>query len=1261
MSTPTTSRGRGRRSASTAADGAKRDPRPPYELKREPDGRAWTVRENITDILERELLGPAGEDDEVLDGPPDAAYLVGRIAPVKLTAGKDDPVAAGVVGAPTDVGDAHDARQGRGVPVTAVDDSTASGDDDAVDGGSLDSAPQRGLMIPASMGLRFQVPADQAEVKVRASWGVYEPVRGTEEDRLRRRHRRTPVRHSQVVRLADLEPSTTKAYPLVDAVVLRVDSHHEEARSGSGPGRILVDVALCNDRETPRTIPTNAWMYQTRLDVDAGGAAVFLPVNDVLLDGHHDEEEEVRRLDLQYRDRLEFAVGRTCSADWGGVDPLARRAAQVRTTWLPVCETPQTGVAPIPGALLDMRTLAEASTAELTAGLRPIVEGYGAWLDEQAGRAEALPDHLCGVGQDAVADAQRVHDQLVAGVEHLLSDDEALRCFRFMNRVMADQRVHSQITELRAATPMLSVADATRRVAEKKDAHSWRAFQLAFVLMQLPALSDPAAAARSGSTAAAQLLFFPTGGGKTEAYLGLAAYTFAVRRRQGLVGSAGDEVDGGAGVAVIMRYTLRLLTSQQFQRATTLVCAAELARREDESTWGAEPFRIGLWVGSDASPKRYDEAVKQLEKFNAQRTRTVTALQVERCPWCGTPITPRDVTGDDTTRRITVHCGDTEGRCPFSLRGTGHEGLPVLTVDEEIYRLAPAFVIATVDKFARLAREGEAGSLFGRVARRCARHGFVHPDYPSCEIRENGRHPAKDGHPAAAVRPARRLRPPDLIIQDELHLITGSLGTSVGLFEVAVDVLCSWTDAEGREVRPLVVASSATVRSAAEQVKALYGRDLTIFPPQVLDAGSTFFSVEEKVSEHSPGRRYVGISTTGVRLTSAEIRVAEVLMAAGQLVLDREEDRTDADEASAADPYLTLVGYFGATRELAGMKRYLGDDVQTALRKRRPWSLLPARTGTDYGSLEIGELTSRASSRDINATLDRMGVPFDKAVDGTVAKRAAFAAGARTAAHRNNPYDVVLATSMLQVGVDVSRLGLMLMVGQPKNTAEYIQASSRVGRSSSRPGLVVGLGNWARPRDLAHFEQFRHYHETFYARVETLSVTPFSVTSLERGLDGALVSAARAAQADRTDGLSPERNAGRVGDERARLDELVDALCARIERASDDEVHDLARQRLTNAVEQWVKRRDRLRERSQRLVYERTGRGDEARELLISPENARAHAGRNDHQPPFRVANSMREVQPEVNVLVSPIPENLYTPPPPTAPRWVMPESEDGR
>uniref|UniRef100_UPI001C9CB29A DISARM system helicase DrmA n=1 Tax=Actinomyces ruminicola TaxID=332524 RepID=UPI001C9CB29A len=818
----------------------------------------------------------------------------------------------------------------------------------------------------------------------------------------------------------------------------------------------------------------------------------------------------------------------------------------------------------------------------------------------------------------------------------------------------------------RQTNPNLTPAQAEQQVRAGTFPHHWRVFQLAFVLMQIRALTDPTTPRRSGADRAkVELLFFPTGGGKTEAYLGLAAYAFAIRRRQGRITGPDGAVDGSAGVTVLMRYTLRLLTSQQFQRATTLVCAAELARREDPATWGEEPFRIGLWVGTAVSPKRVEEAAKELTRLRSQHAGAgyrFSALQLGHCPWCGRPLSHNDVEVDEARGRVFVRCPDEFGECPFSEGGQVDEGIPVLTTDEEIYRLVPAFVIATVDKFARLAREGQAASLFGHVARYCDRHGYVpalddagNSDYPRCDVKES--HPAKGALPTARVRPATRLRPPDLIIQDELHLITGALGTTVGLFEVAVDALTTWRmydpDGAPREVKPLIVASSATVRRAADQVRALYGRGTTVFPPQVLDAADTFFSKEITPDREHPGRRYVGLSATGVRLTNAEIQIAQVLMAGGQLLLD--------EGGEEADPYMTLVGYFSATRELAGMARYMQDDIQTALAKGIRGSGLPRRRGTAYGALNLGELTSRIASTEITSTLDEMAVGFDPAVDSTRARaayreaRAAAAAAGRSAPtpRPHSPFDAVLATSMLQVGVDVTRLGLMLIVGQPKNTAEYIQASSRVGRDAGRPGLVVTVGNWARPRDLAHYEQFRHFHETFYRRVEPLSVTPFSVTSLERGLDGVLVASARVLQAAVTEGsLNPERGAGNAPRQQALLEQVAHAVVARIENsAAGDAATRYARDRLQGRIEAWVRRAEQTLGDGRHLSYERVNDPAKQAALIMGPEAGAARTVGGDG-PVLVVANSMREVQPEINLLVSPDPQRLAWRPPEDAPAW---------
>lgn len=1217
-----------------------------YQLGFPLDGTSYTVRENLQDILKREMLGPSDGPNELIGTSPKTKYILGRIAPMKLV-------------------DESDEGNESSRNIYLEDDDDMEDEPGAYDSDEDDEtkdAPQkRGLVIPSSMGLRFQVPHDLELFSIHCSWGTYGTEKTDEVDgkgKPIRMFRRTPHEHTVPVRLSQLKTGVTSSFPVEGTVVLRVDLYDDATLD-----RYLVDVALCNDKEVVgKHISMGDWIYQTELNIDADGKPVFLPVHDWNEDDSFLEENdpEVQRLNLQYRNRLEFAVGRTCSADWTISPDDERKATSVRTTWMPTAEIPQTSAQSVEGAELDMNVLADADVDALRRGLTPIAESYANWLRAQEDSISELPKHLQNTAKDAVADAKRVQKQLADGIEFLVANEEAQRCFRFMNRVMADQRVHTQVAGMSIDYDRTSLDTAEREIETKPFPHHWRVFQIAFILMQIHALSEPSYKTRSHqSLASAQLLFFPTGGGKTEAYLGLAAYAFAARRRQGIIDGAEGRLNGMEGVTVLMRYTLRLLTSQQFQRAATLVCAAELERRKHPDMWGDEPFRIGLWVGSNVTPKWVKEVDKELRDFRGNNSkRNPDALQIVNCPWCGRTLSARDLKVDMTVGRVYVHCPDQSGECPFSEGSLVPEGIPVLTTDEEIYRLVPAFVIATVDKFARLAREGMASALFGYVGRRCDRHGYVpcldvegKSDYESCGIKDNSKHMGKNGHPAASVHPATRLRPPDLIIQDELHLITGSLGTTVGLFEAAIDVLSTWKDSSGNTIRPMIVASSATVRNVRDQIRSLYARRTTIFPPQVLDVSDTFFSKEQVCNASTPGRRYIGLSTTGVRLSKAEIKTSEAILRGAQLLFDRSGD-------DSADPYMTLVGYFSTTRELAGMARFMQDDISTNIKGGKGGSLLPRRFGTSY-SLNIGELTSRISSSDIVSTLNDMSIGFDQRYDSN----AAWKDNLERRLHKEKPhvregkapYDVVLATSMLQVGVDVSRLGLMMIVGQPKNTAEYIQASSRVGRDASRPGLVVTLGNWARPRDLAHFEQFKAYHDSFYARVEPLSVTPFSVTSVDRGVEGLLVSSVRACQIVRNNGMNPERNAGLLESNEQSVETLIEKLDNRIQRASGEQEAKYAHARLANRLDAWKQFANDAKRRNQRLVYEKMPSDDgNYRALMCSAENVGNFAHGDERG--FIVANSMREVQPEINILVSPDPERLSFAEPEGAPEWEMPD-----
>jgi hypothetical protein len=1221
------------------------------------------VRDELHRLLVADLMGPWDGPRETVVGNPRGRYLVGALAPVKVSGdgqlSRPEPMPESEPHSVEDMRMGEDAvaitteNGSAGVPEVA--DSEVSPADDADE--TEDRGPASQLIAPSSMGLRFRIDADGPDLVMTARWGTYTARREADDtgrvrtlyDRLAHEHP-VPVPRTRLKAGADFDVMVLEdgGEPLVSVSVEVLEDESDDS--------LVIEVALQNRRVTDGTLPPSQWLFQAELELSAAdGSDVFEPIHDARTALAPGLDGEEKRLELLYRDRLEFAIGRTCSATWSCPDPTStgrwerdlaagsRRAHRIRTTWLPDAEVSQTTAPSVAGAVVSMRALGACSLDEALDGLRPLVDEYRGWITDRQGEVEALPDHLRPIAADALDDAADVAGRLAAGLS-VLQKPDVFRAFQFMNRVMAEQRIHSLVALKRSESGALTIAEARAEVdAMGDDAASWRSFQLGFILMQLGALAFPAAPLRSGDAAQAELLFFPTGGGKTEAYLGLAAFTFAIRRLQAVVPSPSGPLDGRDGVAVLMRYTLRLLTTQQFQRATALVCAAELERRSDVDTWGPEPFRIGLWVGNNVSPKSVTSAKEQIEgaKGTDGRAYGVTVLQLQRCPWCGTQISPKQhIRVDPGRRRVLVYCGAKLGwECPFADGGVVEDGLPVLTTDEELYRLPPTFLLATVDKFARIAREGQTAHLFGHVAQRCPRHGYVHPDTPNDVC--NGRsHNAGKGLPKATVTPVERLRPPDLVIQDELHLITGALGTAVGLFEVAVDTLCSWDlgrdDVTASPVRPLVVASTATSRNARAQVRRLYGRGIEIFPPQVLDIADNFFSKEVPVSRDNPGRRYVGVCAHGARLTLAEIRVSEILLLAGQLLLDRQND--------SADPYMTLVAYFSATRELAGMRRYLEDDVTTRITNPDRLSGYPSRGR--FG-LEIGELTSRISSTDITAALDRLAVAFDPGLDTTQAHRdhaeVREAGGTPRSRDGLRPYDVVLATSMLQVGVDVGRLGLMLVVGQPKNTAEYIQASSRVGRIGSKPGLVVTLSNRARPRDMAHYEQFEHDHRTFYARVEALSVTPYSDSSLERGLMAVLVSLARVLDAGLPKSLSPQDGAGEVGARYARVEQLMEVIVARAAAAGADANVDEIRAKLQRRLDAWYKKA----QQSPGIVYDKRGQPS----LLKSPEDGPVF----DDDVYLRVANSMREVQPEVNLIVRTIGDKVTDAEPADAPDWVFP------
>ncbi|GGM27851.1 DISARM system helicase DrmA [Dactylosporangium sucinum] len=1203
-------------------------PIPPLDVPQAfSDASSYQVRDELEDLVRRDLLGPwDGETEQFRPNAmgPRERYLVGMLGPRSR---------------PKSDGTQADAAQD-------VEASTAQGDGSEAELPEVLTPQSLGKLWASSMGLSFAVPNDVDALRVTATWGRYGKKEAEDENGKKRSvWAREPVSYSKEIRL-DGDPSArlslTGADPDAPGVLLAVDVRPRD-------GQRVVQLVLINTQLEPVVNSDTAWLFQPAMTVTAldGAAAVFLPIDDPLDDlrsaGGDLEEAHLR---LLYRAQRRYASGRNVAVH-PSVRDEERCAYRLETTWLPTYNVPATVApvgkgTPLASVELSMDALATEEIGKLRTGLMPLADGYAAWLEEQEAEIPALPEPLRAAAESAVFVAKKAAIRIRAGID-LLTDpklkghDDALAAFRFANQAMALQRRHTEIGRLREEHG-LSYVDAKAKVDERgPSAASWRPFQLAFVLLNIPSLTDPDHPERAANhTATVDLLFFPTGGGKTEAYLGLTAFTFAIRRLQRAIGAGADARTGMAGVAVLMRYTLRLLTAQQFQRAAALVCAAEVLRRERADRWGAEPFRIGLWVGGGVSPNWFEEAAEQIaEAREAGDGKRTNVLQTLSCPWCGTKLRAhQDLHVNVDTRRVLLHCprGEGDDACPFS-RTRSPEGLPILTIDEEIYRYLPSLVIATVDKLAQLPWRGFAGLLFGRVRQRCPRHGYRHDDLDA-KTGCTSRHNKKGNLDAVASEPVARLRPPDLIVQDEMHLISGALGTTVGLFEAAVDELCTWPLPGGGAAGPKIVASTATTKRAREQVLGVFGRELAVFPPPVIDIADTFFSRQVPLTKADPGRRYLGVCAHGVRLKSAEIRLAEILLIAGQTLFDR--------YGEPADPYLTLVGYFNATRELAGMRRYLDDDVATRVRTHGRRKGLSDRLITGTQMLAIQELTSRISSADISDVLKRLEIGFDPELDTSVRRRAIaddvreamrtrttsnpkivvhpLADRQRDRAQQDRiPVDVVLATSMLQVGVDVSRFGLMVVTGQPKNTAEYIQASSRVGRDAKRPGLVVTLYNWTRPRDLAHFEDFEYYHATFYRQVEALSVTPYTRRALDRGVAATVVAAVRNAE----EAFSRNLDAHDVPLDGPEVGRIVDRLLARAEAIGGPRGRGYFEERLRDLIDKWNKKRTG----STRLGYQA---GTFKQQQLVGLLEQAGNGKWGD----LTVGMSMRETENEINLLV---------------------------
>ncbi len=811
------------------------------------------LRDELEALMRDDLIGPLGGLEEELRDAPVDRYLLGLLAP-RFKLDGTSPSRSAV--------EADDDDDSIAVDALPEDELAEGGTtaDEGEEGTVEDRPPAVDQLVPSAFGLTFALDDGCAQLSVEASWGAYSRETSEEkldwDDRPARVWRRRQCGGARTVAirgtgaLSPFAPDPDEPEVVVRGLVRERDGHR------------LVSLFLVNAQlsDGGRSVPR--WLCQASLAVEhPGGEAVFVRRSlDAAALAPAADRAELAGLEMQYRASVELGVGHGVAVRATEAADAPGRGVRLRTAAMPTEEVPLTE-APGPDdfaeaairepfvaalAALDMRTLAQASDDELPALLSPLVDAYEAWIAAQHNRVGDPAERLAGHehrARDHLAVAAEAAARIRAGID-ALAEPLVAEAFRFANYAMWQQRVHTVAGELRRQDEALRLHDAVARADAPRN-RSWRPFQLAFVLLNLPALADPAHGERAGERGLVDLLFFPTGGGKTEAYLGLTAFAIGIRRLQGVL----DGRDGRDGVAVLMRYTLRLLTLQQFQRATALLCACELRRRalygkgetSEQRRWGKTPMRIGLWVGQASTPNRTEDAEAWVRRARQRSAgvRGSSPMQLARCPWCGSELDGgRDVEIDSHRGRTLLTCSDTTGQCPFTPRNSPDEGLPVVVVDEEVYRLLPSLVIATVDKLARMPWEGRVQALFGQVSRYCERHGYLTPGEA-----HSGQHPRRGALPAVSVTACEPLRPPDLIIQDELHLISGPLGSLVGLYETAVDELCSWR-VGGARVRPKVIASTATIRRAGDQVMRLFDRGLEVFPPPGLDARDTFFALQ---------------------------------------------------------------------------------------------------------------------------------------------------------------------------------------------------------------------------------------------------------------------------------------------------------------------------------------------------------------------------------------------------------------------------------
>lgn len=948
----------------------------------------YKARNTLSELISKDLLGPV-TDDEILIEMPTQYYVMGKLYPNYEELG--------------------------GTETNFEDITTNSGIEQNTD--AYDSAlATSNMKNPSTMGLTFTLKPGIDTFSISVMYAMYsnfskEEIEKTEYD-IRKFEEDIDEKTVFWIRDGKKKQIMVSAHKnsveeIENQIYVKVYVHKTFKT-----GETVITVVLTNERKLNGYDPVETnrnTVFQPELKITSKEmeGKVFTSVRRQI---EVSDDVELAELDMLYAQNKCFGQGHGCAVDW---DVNTTEPDYIKSTFMPHYNLLQMKAAQIQGTpIFNMKYLFEAEANDVIKELYLFIEKYDCWIQN----LENLADSGNYVYEDSarynitkcISIAKRIRNAIDELKNSSEKNGDVWKAFRYANEAMYMQRAQSLIK--------------AGKTVNDEDIN-WYPFQLAFVLLEIISFTKPESEDRN----MVDLLWFPTGGGKTEAYLGIAAFAIFYRRL--------SKQSGMDGVTVLMRYTLRLLTIQQFERASILITACEIMRKRYNLLGGE--ISIGLWVGNKLTPGTLDEADRTLSKLHAGGdvgADEANPCQIKRCPWCGEKLYNRNYSVDVTKKRMIIKC-DTVN-CECNKLGS----LPIRLIDEEIYEHRPTFIVATVDKFAQITLQDKPSALF-----------------------------SVDG----------RNLPPELIIQDELHLISGPLGTMTGIYEAAITKIC-----ERNGIPVKIVASTATIRNADKQIRALYGRDFSQFPAQGITADDSFFAVKSS-EEERPARLYIGCMGVGATFTTTLIRVYASWLYASRYLADLGYDEKVIDNS------WTLTGYFNSLRELGGTQTQVVDDIQSRyqyLKNKKFADLQPSFTGEEKYEYSV-ELTSRMTNDEISDVIQtKLKVPY-KHND-----------------HKDT-YDFVLASNMISVGVDVGRLGTMVVAGQPKTNAEYIQATSRVGRDN--PGLVFMVYNASRSRDRSHYEQFLRYHAAMYRYVEATSLTPFSDRARDRGLQALFVTLCR--------------------------------------------------------------------------------------------------------------------------------------------------------